>query len=473
MRVLSILPSDQSSPSSLSFFSLLSITCILLTISTHAAGPPLIGSFTSKTSQLAHEDAKTKGNLDQVPWNEQPIPNDTNSTSNISIPDLPLGHTRPQPEQTPLSPPEGPLDTGIMKEYRREKKSIQWLAAQLELPSFVENHLGLSRSLAVHDLPETLVSVLQVTHPKALRELLRAQDLARDIKAYLTQLQIHYASAVQHIPTMADIFLTPKDRSQIWNHASNVAWLLIWSSGPISYIGQPIKMILDLKAFTGKPSGPTSATTSALGDWAYGQMDLAIDAFYTAYKTVFTEGQPGQLRNLTAQFQAGHLTLDPKAFLHEFKVSFAQRLCNGNPAVTNFKCTGPDCHDGYVTPPVKEMEKEDEGEELEGQSSSFNATEASTRSTSSSHSTDSLTGDAMWKSNLPSPALDYLHSLGVNWDSFFLGNDGWAISTATYTCKRSCKFWKKWGLHRKVSPGQKKNRSPCDVYCDGPRAWRY
>jgi len=238
-------------------------------------------------------------------------------------------------------------------------------------------------------------------------------------------------------------------------------------------LGHPLKIFLDLNAFAGKPKGPGPETMETIAGWTHEQMDVAIDVQYAAFASLFTEGTSQQLHRLAEKFDAGQLRIDAGTFLHTFKLDFVQHLCNQNPAVANYMCEGPTCKDGFIIRKTITT------------SSSANGTntadiiekrkvESNKEGGNSNTKTQAVT--MHWKSNLPQPALEYLQSLSVSWEDFFLGKHGWDVNVKTYKCRKSCKFWLHWGLHERKEVKLRKRgkeeegwRSVCPVQCDGPK----
>ncbi|KAI9230418.1 MAG: hypothetical protein DHS80DRAFT_28866 [Piptocephalis tieghemiana] len=289
----------------------------------------------------------------------------------------------------------------LVHEYYTEKRSISWFTTQLGYPDFVSKYLYLSRNGREPRLPHRIRRILARVSPDALTILQNAMQLARSIREYALQLQIHYVAASPTlIPTLLDSMLTKDDKTNVWfalgTASSFLSLMRLNPSLALPGMGfAVVSMAMNAMAIWGKPAPPTPTTRAGWHSWALLEMDEAVDALFAAYTALFTQGTPEDLRTLLEQFAADAVRLDPLTFIYQFRIAFLQRLINHSPLFTTYRCEGPLCRDGCVV------------------------------------------GNAQYKINLSSQARDYMDSAPVDWTALFSHRDGWDLVEKRYSCRKT------------------------------------
>ncbi|RKP11983.1 hypothetical protein BJ684DRAFT_17486 [Piptocephalis cylindrospora] len=283
-------------------------------------------------------------------------------------------------------------------------RSIAWFTTQLGYPNFVTQHMSMSRHRREPRLPRRIRKILTRVSPDALIILQDAMQLARSIREYALQLQIHYVAASPTlIPTLLDSMLTKDDKTNVWFALGTASSLLSMMrlNPALALPGMGfavVSMAMNALAIWGRPAPPAPTTQAGWHAWALLEMDEAVDALFIAYTALFTKGSPGDLQTLLEQFSADAVRLDPLTFLYQFRITFLQRLVNHSPLFTTYRCEGDLCRDGCIV------------------------------------------GDAQYKIRLSSQARDYMDKVPVDWTALFSHRDGWDLVEKRYSCRKSFFF---------------------------------
>jgi hypothetical protein len=308
----------------------------------------------------------------------------------------------------------------IYSEYVKEKKSIQWLVERA-LPGvdFMAN-MGLKRDNAAHQMHDVAALALEsskhsssssssssssllVAAPskEVTDHLQKVLEIGQLIKTRMAQIEIHYAASNSLVRIAVTNLLTPEDHVKILRALTIASIAVSFAPSFIGSAGLISSIILGQIRRRTAAKPPPVKTLEEWTEWSAKEVDLIIDIHYECIRDELYKANAEQLALFHEQLEEGAFKIEAREFLQGFQTKLAQEIMNNVPKYTVSKCL-KHCREGH---PVK---------------------------------------NAYYKVHIPTNALKHLDSIPIQWESLFLGQDGWKLADGgEYTCHRGavCPIW--------------------------------